>query len=516
MRILERLKCLFLLIFIMRKFELILIISVILISGCTQQPTGQAITSSTNERAVEQPQTPQQQTITQYNPCQDITCNDYCSNNLRYYNGYCSEGSCRYSSENCAYGCKNNICIKCENVQESYTVKVPYDVQEPYMVQESYVVQEPYTVQEPYIVQEPYQVQEPYEVPYSYTLLSDSLEEKWSLSLGYYYECSATIFNNENIPGLFTVNFNLQTSNHGTMTESKSYNIPGKSSHVFSSIFDTNMGEKVSKTFSVSFPKKTEYKFVTKYHDVTKYRDVTIYRTVTKYNDEIRYRNVLVCDNQSQETTPYNPQPTPQPNPQPTPQPNLTPAPTPINPQPQLKSFGAYCNSNSECSSSYCVHNYCRNIATYCGDGYCDSGESCSSCSSDCGACLTPTPKITTEQEIYNFVSKIKGIENVKDGAKIAIHFDDCFASDYFVKKQNGKIIIENRYKGQNDYDFYLWIYCDYYKQIKDNSNICPLSIDKIEAYFNSKYCDNYCLFSKGYCALKSCMGNIEAFKSCP
>jgi len=126
------------------------------------------------------------------------------------------------------------------------------------------------------------------------------------------------------------------------------------------------------------------------------------------------------------------------------------------------------------------------------------------------------TPQITSEQEIKNFVSKIKGIENVKDGAKIAIYFDECFDSKYFVKKQSGQIFIEKMYKGQIDYDLFLWIYCDYYKQIKDNSNICPLSTDKIEAYFNADYCNEYCLFNRSYCALKSCMGSIEAFKSCP
>ena len=45
--------------------------------------------------------------------------------------------------------------------------------------------------------------------------------------------------------------------------------------------------------------------------------------------------------------------------------------------------------ANLGCAGGYCVHDICRAASTYCGDGYCDSGESCSSCSSDCGSCTT-------------------------------------------------------------------------------------------------------------------------------
>ncbi len=48
---------------------------------------------------------------------------------------------------------------------------------------------------------------------------------------------------------------------------------------------------------------------------------------------------------------------------------------------------GSSCSNNSECSGGYCVHSVCRSSSTYCGDGYCDSGETCSTCSQDCGTC---------------------------------------------------------------------------------------------------------------------------------
>ncbi len=45
--------------------------------------------------------------------------------------------------------------------------------------------------------------------------------------------------------------------------------------------------------------------------------------------------------------------------------------------------------TNNGCSGSYCVHDLCRAAATNCGDGFCDTGESSSSCSADCGTTAT-------------------------------------------------------------------------------------------------------------------------------
>jgi len=52
-----------------------------------------------------------------------------------------------------------------------------------------------------------------------------------------------------------------------------------------------------------------------------------------------------------------------------------------------LLANGENCTDDGECNSGHCVHDICRSSSTYCGDDYCDSGESCSSCSSDCGSC---------------------------------------------------------------------------------------------------------------------------------
>ncbi|RLJ02512.1 MAG: hypothetical protein DRP11_02960 [Candidatus Aenigmatarchaeota archaeon] len=54
-----------------------------------------------------------------------------------------------------------------------------------------------------------------------------------------------------------------------------------------------------------------------------------------------------------------------------------------------LKANGESCTDASECYGGYCVHGYCRSSSTYCGDGYCEGGEDCDNCPSDC-VCYTP------------------------------------------------------------------------------------------------------------------------------
>jgi len=54
------------------------------------------------------------------------------------------------------------------------------------------------------------------------------------------------------------------------------------------------------------------------------------------------------------------------------------------NTEPEKLQVGDSCSFGSDCESGYCVHDICRQSSTYCGDNYCDSGESRSSCSQDC------------------------------------------------------------------------------------------------------------------------------------
>lgn len=54
------------------------------------------------------------------------------------------------------------------------------------------------------------------------------------------------------------------------------------------------------------------------------------------------------------------------------------------------KNLGDSCSYNSDCKSRFCVHDICRSSSIYCGDSFCDSGESYSTCPQDC---QQPKPK---------------------------------------------------------------------------------------------------------------------------
>lgn len=48
---------------------------------------------------------------------------------------------------------------------------------------------------------------------------------------------------------------------------------------------------------------------------------------------------------------------------------------------------GAVCDYDDDCASKHCVHGKCRAGETYCGDSECDAAETCKTCARDCGAC---------------------------------------------------------------------------------------------------------------------------------
>ncbi len=50
-------------------------------------------------------------------------------------------------------------------------------------------------------------------------------------------------------------------------------------------------------------------------------------------------------------------------------------------------SCGVECTSDLDCSGDDFCQNYKCRLQPYCGDGSCDSGESCITCSGDCGSC---------------------------------------------------------------------------------------------------------------------------------
>jgi len=101
----------------MKKLIILLLILIIFIAGCTQQPTGRALEVNTQQNASSTEN--QQSSQVSVDPCANMVCNDYCSGNTRYTNGYCVGGQCKYSSDYCQNGCSNG---RCNPLPKSYRV----------------------------------------------------------------------------------------------------------------------------------------------------------------------------------------------------------------------------------------------------------------------------------------------------------------------------------------------------------------------------------------------------------
>lgn len=106
----------------------------------------------------------------------------------------------------------------------------------------------------------------------------------------------------------------------------------------------------------------------------------------------------------------------------------------PINTTVELPSCTANlkaCTNESECCNGFCVHHLCQSNLTFCGDGYCDTGEGCLNCTYDCGIC-------PGERDLaQNFYSEPIGYDLeknlTKEGYVIIRYFyaescSDCFA----------------------------------------------------------------------------------------
>jgi len=95
---------------------------------------------------------------------------------------------------------------------------------------------------------------------------------------------------------------------------------------------------------------------------------------------------------------------------------------------------GESCSSNSDCVSTYCVHGICRADSYYCGDIWCDAGESCSSCSSDCGLCSSGIIEYE-EDDLDDLIALFDNIlKNLKKGVPMKIDLSKISASAYLSK----------------------------------------------------------------------------------
>lgn len=60
-----------------------------------------------------------------------------------------------------------------------------------------------------------------------------------------------------------------------------------------------------------------------------------------------------------------------------------------LPPEPVCVKQGQSCVTTADCCNGTCVHSMCWNETTYCGDGYCEGNETCSTCPYDCGECTS-------------------------------------------------------------------------------------------------------------------------------
>ncbi len=80
-----------------------------------------------------------------------------------------------------------------------------------------------------------------------------------------------------------------------------------------------------------------------------------------------------------------------------------------------------------------------------CGDAICESGETCSSCSSDCGVCATSDPQVYGVILNYTFVEKIRSWDEISQGGTVIM---SDFEDDYGIESIR-LVVGENTRQGQ-------------------------------------------------------------------
>jgi len=107
---------------------------------------------------------------------------------------------------------------------------------------------------------------------------------------------------------------------------------------------------------------------------------------------------------------------------------------------------GSPCSQSSQCLSGYCVHKVCRSSSTYCGDSYCDTGEDCSSCHSDCGFCSTPKPIVSVSKDLNTVDVSILSLKP-SEPKVVDVSQSDTALTEIYIKVnkklENVKITIE-------------------------------------------------------------------------
>ncbi len=112
-------------------------------------------------------------------------------------------------------------------------------------------------VEERYIDEVPYETDTVYSYYPKYNILGSSMTEQWSNQLGVYYNYSVTLENIDSEDYYYTVQFILDTSNHGKLSSLVKKPLKNGSADIFEAYFDTDLNEKVDGKFVV-FPEPVQ------------------------------------------------------------------------------------------------------------------------------------------------------------------------------------------------------------------------------------------------------------------
>jgi len=98
---------------------------------------------------------------------------------------------------------------------------------------------------------------------------------------------------------------------------------------------------------------------------------------------------------------------------------------------------GSACSADSDCTSNHCVHGTCRADSTYCGDDYCDSGETTATCAADCPSTSTYVPPPKCKELCPEPTMWSSGCANVTGGVGVQTRYAyKCTASTGWLCEQ--------------------------------------------------------------------------------
>lgn len=108
-----------------------------------------------------------------------------------------------------------------------------------------------YEADEIYYEEVPYEVETFYSFYPKYVVLNSVLEEQWNSQLGAFHNYTVAVRNADSDDYYYTVQFLLDTSNHGRMSSMLRKFVKAGNNESFTASFDTDLGEKVDGKYTI-------------------------------------------------------------------------------------------------------------------------------------------------------------------------------------------------------------------------------------------------------------------------